>query len=271
MNQNIYLCSELEPILFGSCIASKLGLENSELVNVSFPRFSNHFSISKSQSNANFRVPFYHSQICPFKELEKIMESPVNFSKKVPVLSSIIIRSLDQKVLITRKSEFMSIHGKSWVFPYGKVKAKESLQKAALKALRDDTGINILEISEGFLFNNVKVTIQPVCVFESVFPKNIEFGMPRNQGIVVFFQANLPVLAKEIQAKCFDTDFLMWVHKEEWENAQNGVFSKVQVEGRESEVFSSAIQGISPNFMGEGVSEGHFIALNLVFSIDMNI
>lgn len=162
----------------------------------------------------------------------------------------------------------MNLYPKSWIFPYRKVQEKETICKAGLRALREDTGVNIFESPVGYSLNNSKVELRPLCLYESIFPKELEYGLPTNQGMLFFFEVLLPWSSNDLNLKKTDVDYLVWVSNEEWKDIQNGSRGKLTAEGKETKIDYRSLQGIAPNFLGEGISEGHFIALSIVFNND---
>ena len=114
MEQTVYLQVNNEYMYVGECILDKLSCENSEFINVSYSRSSSVFSISRSKTQKNnFHLPFYHSARCPTQKLANELNKNMKISKKIPIICSILVKSADNLVLITRKSEYMSLFVKS--------------------------------------------------------------------------------------------------------------------------------------------------------------
>lgn len=270
MSQNVYLQVNEEIQRLGRCIIEKAGFENSEVVNISYNKSNSVFSLSRFR-NDGIRLPLYHSLHCPAMRFASELGNLQTIAKKIPVLCSMIVKSQDLKVLILRKTEFMSIFPKVWSFPYGKVQIKESICKAGLRALREETAVNIFETPNDYMFGSARVEMRAVCAYESVFPKVLEYGLPRNQAILIFYEASLPCTSEEVIVRSNDTDYLLWISKEEWEEVQEGLDGRFSPIGKDHRLSYETMQGLSPNHIGEGISEGHSIALSLVFnSMEIN-
>lgn len=262
--ENIYLQVCEQVFMLGQCVLEKMRAENSEIVGMQHSRASSVFSLSKSLQ-ASYRLPLYHSAHCPAQRFTTELGNLQVLPKKVPIVCSIILKSSDNSILISRKTEYMSIYEKHWSFPCNKVQAKESVCKAGLRGLREDTGVNIFETPSGYTYNNLAVNVRPICMYESVFPRELEIGLPRNQVLVVFYEATLPCMAREIVVRPGDVDLLVWLSREDWINMQNDEEGSIHAIGKDYDLDFTAFKGISPNSSGEGISEGHFIALSLAF------
>jgi hypothetical protein len=250
----------------GECIMDKLQVNNGEEIDVKYSRTLGSFNISKNDPEASFKVPISHSNTCPMHRVQSELGMTQVIPKQVPVFSSLILKSSDQKVLLMRQTETLGLASKSWGFSYRKMQLKESLFKGGIRALREDAGINIVESGNSAYFFDIPLEIKPLCLYESIFPKILEHGLPRNQALIMFSEVYLPFEAEEIKVKRNNVDFLVWLDKEDFNDIQEG--RKVYLSPTDSSVKldHKCFKGIAPNKVGEGISEGHLNALVLAFN-----
>lgn len=264
MTAKVYVRIDDRYSSLGECLLQKLEIVNSKKVGVTYSRSTSTFELSRS-GNCNFEIKCFHSENCPLMKLYDEFGLSLQIPKKIPVLCSIILVTEDQKVLMIRQNEHMSLMPKSWGYIYRKVQMKESICKAGLRGLREDTGINIMECANSYRYNDMDIQITPICAYESVFPKDCELGLPRNQGLIMFYSAKIPLIADEIRVKISEADCLVWVSKSEWHKIQTGEKVYLHSVDKEFKIDSKCLRGISPNVFSEGVSEGHLLATQLIF------
>lgn len=249
----------------GECIINKLQIQNGDQISVKYSRTSQAFQISLDPE-FTFTLPCFHSITCPMLRVQQELNLLQVIPKLVPVFSSVLVRSLDQKILIMRQTETLGLACKSWGFSYRKVQLKESIFKAGLRALREDTGVNIVESGNTYSYFDMQVEITPLCIYESIFPKILEHGLPRNQALMVFCLAEIPMSASEIKLKLNNVDFLVWLGYQEFNEIQSGEKGFLEPSEFNMKLDYGCLKGISPNSIGEGFSEGHFIAYSAAFS-----
>lgn len=249
----------------GECILNKLQIQNGDEISVKYSRTSQAFQLSFTP-DFTYKLPCFHSSVCPMLRVQQELNLSQSIPKFVPVFSSVLVKSLDQKILVIRQTETLGLASKSWGFSYRKIQLKESIFKAGVRALREDTGINIVESGNSYSYFDIQVEIGPLCVYESVFPKILEHGLPRNQALMIFNLVEIPVAASEIKIKMNNVDFLLWLGYEEFyeiQSGQKGILEPLEVNFK---LDYKCLKGISPNSIGEGFSEGHLIAISAAFS-----
>ena len=249
----------------GECIMHKLQLSNGENVHLKYSRSQNSLNISTSDPEPTYTLPLFHSSTCPMFRVQTELHMTQSLNKYVPIFSSTVLKSNDQKILICRQTETLGLASKSWGFSYRKMQLKESLFKGGIRALREDTGINIMESGNSAYYLDIPIEIKPICLYESIFPKILEYGLPRNQALIVFNEVYLPFEAEEIKIKRNNVDFLVWMDHDDFKDIMEG--NKVSIGPTDSSIRfdQKCFKGISPNKVGEGISEGHLNALNLAF------
>ena len=154
----------------------------------------------------------------------------------------------------------MRIFPKAWVNPGGHVEYGESLEEEVLRELKEETGI------EGRI-ENLKYRM----LYESVYPTTLDYGMPSHQHVIVFFSLKLPTGARftDMKLQIAEVDLVVWVDCDILREILEGQDPDCELEGiqasvkKETQCRISPLQliGIAPNEIGEGIGEGHYLAL----------
>jgi ADP-ribose pyrophosphatase YjhB (NUDIX family) len=152
------------------------------------------------------------------------------------------------------------------VNPGGHVEFGESLEEEVLRELKEETGI------EGRL-SDLKYRM----LYESVYPTSLDYGMPSHQHVIVFFSLKLPTRAGfyDMKLQIAEVDLAVWVQSDILREILAGQDPDCELEGIQASVKKdtpcriSPIQliGIAPNEIGEGIGEGHFLALKRYLGI----
>ena len=181
-------------------------------------------------------------------------------------------------VLLTRRARHMRSFPGCWVFPGGGVDPGESVRAAALRELREETGIE-LPGGEGAL--------QPLCLWESCFPTRVaacvEAGELKGHHLVVFFAARASrAAATALSLQREETDAAVWLPSDaalERGGARDAVdadgaadrderlelpradAADVAVRGaRAPSVALAELRGVYTTARGRGTGEGHIFA-----------
>ncbi len=135
-----------EPLQFGRCLVPQLGLADCSLEDAACHGVEIMCSVEQHADGAFvFRagagrnaLPFFHAEQCPGKGVH----GPSTRQVRMAVCC---IVEVGEHVLLTRRASTMSAFASVWVLPGGHVDAGESLAAAAVRELREETGIDVDE------------------------------------------------------------------------------------------------------------------------------
>lgn len=121
--------------------------------------------------------------------------------RSVAVAVAVILESSDGKVLMTQRAHHMRSFPRAWVPPGGHLEKDESLVTCGLRELEEETGIS---------FKPEHVDLSILCLWESVYPMMLPFGLPRSHHIVVYLHGKAPFTSTELASKIkLDPDEVM--------------------------------------------------------------
>ncbi|KAE8738360.1 hypothetical protein FOCC_FOCC016157 [Frankliniella occidentalis] len=137
-----------------------------------------------------------HASHCPVRHLSEqdrssLADSPVA-DKSVAVAVAVLLESSDGKVLMTQRAQHMRSFPRAWVPPGGHLEKDESLFTCGLRELQEETGLS---------FKPEHVNMSILCLWESVYPMMLPFGLPRSHHIVVYLYARAPFTSDELASK----------------------------------------------------------------------
>ncbi|KAG8225285.1 hypothetical protein J437_LFUL001899 [Ladona fulva] len=130
-------------------------------------------------------VTLQHSPECPISHLTSedaglIPQDTIN--RGVAVGVSVVLESLDEKMLMTRRASHLRTFPNAWVPPGGHIELNESLYSAGLRELHEETGIKLNASSD---------SIKILCLWESVYPVLLGIDLPRRHHVVVYLIAKV--------------------------------------------------------------------------------
>jgi len=133
-------------------------------------------------------VPLGRPFTCPlkglgsFKALELSNSAPIELLERgVTVASCVLLESSDHKILITKRMGSLKSFPNVWVPPGGVVEPGESLERAAVREMYEETG---LSARDGTLFGRPRM----LGLFESCFPLEFKFSSElRTHHLVAYF------------------------------------------------------------------------------------
>jgi len=177
--KNTAVEAEAAPANFEKCILRKFGCEDIKM-SVGF-EYSNG-QLTLYPSNEGIRLE--HPPGCPCCFLTKNDISNLdqaNLATGVRVGVSVLVQSVDKKVLITRRAKHLRTFPGVWVPPGGHMEERESLEEAGLREVEEETGLTVAkaQYGEGLVLG----------LWESVYPPLFSMGAPRRHHVVVYLLA----------------------------------------------------------------------------------
>lgn len=174
---------------FGECIVKFFGFaeKGSGYVGLTQEKdgFVVHELTSIDDSNA---ILLRHASECPvYKMTNTAALSQETKDKGVAIGVAVLLTSLDQCVLVTRRAPHMRTFPGVWVPPGGHVEPGEALLAAGLRELKEETGLELQDTSHHFLG-----------LWESVYPHKLEFGQPMRQHLVIYLVLNSNLTSREL-------------------------------------------------------------------------
>lgn len=165
---------------FGQCVVASLTKAGQDEVNVKVNFDSKGLTLTPGLEHD---LVLRHPPFCPVLEANEVQ----GVTGHVAVSSAVILESSDKKVLITRRPKHMRTFPDVWVPPGGGCEAGETILQAGLREVREETGLCV---------DVDKSTVQPLCLWESVYPPILSKGKPKRHSIVVYFHAKIGMSAE---------------------------------------------------------------------------
>ena len=187
----------LPKLTFGNCLLSQLS------------------SILTDTNPNNLLHPFQHlprshPEFCTLNTSTSVPSKTVGFAAVGVVLDN------NNTLLLTRRSKQLKSFPTAWVFPGGHLDPKENFTVAMIREVQEETGIQLVySQNEGeWYYNNMKCSIQPILLYESLYPRGAE--VPKKQTLVIYYAVVLPVNYSEVKLSIQkgEIDAYVWVHKE---------------------------------------------------------
>jgi len=153
-----------------------------------------------------YSIPMQHAWSCPALALERSgMEAGPEDEKQVRVAVSVVVEDVTGRVLLTRRGAAMRTFPGVWVLPGGHVDKGETLEAAAAREVREETGLEVAE--ERF---------KALCVWESCFPILLDYGPLKVQHVVVYFHTRLEGKdAPPVRMQAIEVDSYCWATKDQ--------------------------------------------------------
>ncbi|XP_061103300.1 nucleoside diphosphate-linked moiety X motif 17 isoform X2 [Conger conger] len=112
-------------------------------------------------------------------------------SSGVDVGVAVLLQSVNQKVLLTRRAANLRIFPNVWVPPGGHVELDERLLDAGLRELQEETGLKL---------DPEAVSSQLLGLWESVYPPMLSRGLPKRHHIVSYILVHSSLSHLQLQA-----------------------------------------------------------------------
>ena len=174
------------------------------------------------------------------------------------------------RLLLTRRPRTMRTFPGCWVLPGGSVDpADQTLEKAALRELQEETGLSLAEVG---------TAAKPLCIWESCFPTTAVDWRERNaQGgrtshhLIVYFLFHIGDGAS-VTLQPDECDCAVWIPVSDlvdslrggeqatgaYSFAPNSTSTSLATD---SYVHAQSLAGVYPNAVGEGIGRGHLWAI----------
>ncbi|KAJ8398482.1 hypothetical protein AAFF_G00427370 [Aldrovandia affinis] len=139
-------------------------------------------------------VSLKRASFCPFKFLSNSEAATLPLdvvSRGVDVGVAVLLQSINQKVLLTRRAANLRIAPNVWVPPGGHVELDERLLDAGLRELREETGLKL---------DPEDVSSQLLGLWESVYPAMLSRGLPQRHHIVPYMLLHTSLTHLQLQA-----------------------------------------------------------------------
>ncbi|CAG9310318.1 unnamed protein product [Blepharisma stoltei] len=273
---SLYLSIDEEDIETGLCILDLLGFNDenkTEPLCINFNRIKSRLTVYQNPSadKQTYCLPLYHSVRCPARRYTQELGNNLTIPKLIKVSACVAIESTDNKILLARKTEILDLFPKYWGFPGGKTNHRENPKDCAIREAISQTGIPFKISPDGVWYSNQLVEIEPILLYENLYPNDLNIGLMRAQHVTMFFRAKIPVASHEIALNLQqnEIDFAVWLAKDEYDDIKmdyNGTLEGLLRSRRSMQINYSQLAGVAPNSIGEGISEGHKIALDIIFS-----
>ena len=165
-------------------------------INVECYLKNDRFIISAS-TNTDTGCVLRRPTFCPLKHMttEQVAQlSPLTKQRGVNVGVAILLKSSDNLVLLTKRSQKMRTFPNVWVPPGGHIDIGESLKAAGLRELHEETGVTVKPVHND---NEAQI----LGLWESSFPPMLSIKkLPSRHHIVVYFTIEDERSAEEINA-----------------------------------------------------------------------
>lgn len=163
---------------FSDCLLEALGSAETESAAVSCEMTADNRLLLESSSAG---CQLTHPPFCPIfcSTQEDLARLPTEIQERgvdVGVVS--ILESSDGHVLLTRRARHMRTFPSTWVPPGGHIDPGETLMEAALRELKEETGLHLKNILDSSL----------LCMWESVYPYSLTLGPPSRHHLVLYFR-----------------------------------------------------------------------------------
>ena len=190
------LSKKSEPILgqFGQCVVSTFLKEKEDIFEVAV-----HCDLAQQGlilEHVDFQekpvrphVLLRHPPFCPMLHLLPKLKQSIQNDSGISVAVAVILESSDSKVLITRRPAHMRTFPNIWVPPGGGSENSETILDTGLREVLEETGLDVKK----FMLN-----VEPLCLWESVYPALLAKGDPKRHQIVVYLHIVLNKNSREL-------------------------------------------------------------------------
>lgn len=257
------------PLQVGICLLDRLEQRDIDRVPqawLSHNLADNTLTLHRNPVGGAYELPFRHSPYCPPRAFTQTHSNESCIEKNIATAACGIVESADGKLLMTRRSDHLTIFPRAWVFPGGHLDPHESLESSIIREISEEVGIRLAFNSYGQLhLHQTACTLLPFLLYESSFPAHIDDGLPRSQHLIIFYHITIPLPTEDISLTIDENevDYAVWLSREDLDMIFRGVEGEVEGYGRRSRKVVNFLQlmGNAPNDVGEGMGQAHSLAL----------
>lgn len=176
-------------------------------------------------------LPLLHAPSCPCQYIvsqysyEKLQEfNNKNKFNSIRLASVALISDKDNNLLLTRRNKHLKTFPGNWIFPGGNKDKNEDFITTALREVKEEVGIDIVEINNNNSKDNIKqyiikdtnilVNINPLMYYESAYPLNVDIGEPISNHFIIFYHIHIHINYNSILLKLQpeEVDAYLWIN-----------------------------------------------------------
>lgn len=292
--------SNKTPLFIGNCVKSLIPAESTGKTMVSFEYNSTKDTFvighdesfektSKSEKlEMHSSLPLEHGSSCPCEAMSLNPDvysfSFENSNNYIRLSCSTLVIDAKNHILLTKRNKKLRSFPGAWVNPGGRLDSGESLNTCALRELKEEVGIEIEKKHDvngdpRYFYAGKKCEVQPLMVYESVYPTLLDQGFPKAQYLIIFYYVKIDSEFPAIKVKIQDDE----VEKGAWvclESLMGNLERKTAGDFVEELLACNLIAGKTvkrdtlpfetfegryPNAINEGIGEGHLKAMRLYY------
>lgn len=173
----------------------------------------NCFVLTNEISPHTMPLILKHPSFCPIHCLSPNIDLPNEvIHRGIDVGVAVILESMDNKILLTRRAKHLRTFPGIWVPPGGHVEGQETLTEAGLREFKEETG---LEVSPK---QCVGEKLNLMAFWESVYPAKLNHGDPKRHHLVTYLHGKLKELNSEaasaqLQIEPNEVDACAWLDR----------------------------------------------------------
>lgn len=195
---------------FGECIIKYFGFSEKGSGYIGFSYKNDEltlYGLEDGIDQPDHSVLIKHASLCPAFHLKRSEYETLPKELKdrgVNIGVAVLLTSVDNHILVTRRASHMRTFPGIWVPPGGHIEIGETLLHAGARELKEETGITL---------NNIPYHV--LGLWESVYPHKLELGSPIRQHVVVYLtmksDLNWRQLFDQTKLDPSETDAAMWL------------------------------------------------------------
>ncbi len=156
-------------------------LLNPRLCDDEFTRDYSPSSISLPVGSLISSIFLRHALTCPARARRNLEISPKEIlNKNIRLAVCVLLSDSAGRIYLTRRPAAMRTFSRCWVCPGGSVDSLESAPQAAARELFEEIGIQV-SLSD----------LQPLGLWESMFPSRVELGPLISHHLIIFFHCRI--------------------------------------------------------------------------------